>query len=121
MAKASRNLLESITSHSDIAMAILVVAVIAVLILPIPPGLLDFALAFNIAFSIVILIATLYVTSPLDLSVFPGMLLIVTLIRLSLNVASTRLILGEGFAGDVITSFGNFVVKGNCIMLRLSN
>ena len=85
-------------------LAMLVVAVIAVLILPIPPGLLDFALAFNIAFSIVILIATLYITSPLDLSVFPGMLLIVTLIRLSLNVASTRMILlrggeGEGAAG----------------------
>jgi flagellar biosynthesis protein FlhA len=97
-------------------MAVLVVAVIGVLVLPIPPGLLDFALAFNIAFSIVILIATLYITSPLDLSVFPGMLLIVTLIRLSLNVASTRLILGEAYAGEVINSFGNFVVKGNYVV-----
>ncbi|MCP4568313.1 MAG: flagellar biosynthesis protein FlhA [FCB group bacterium] len=97
-------------------MAILVIGIIAVLILPVPPGLLDFALAFNIAFSIVILIATLYITSPLDLSVFPGMLLIVTLIRLSLNVASTRLILGEGYAGEVINSFGNFVVKGNYVV-----
>ncbi len=103
-------------THSDIAMAALVVSVIAVLILPIPPSLLDFALAFNIAFSIVILIATLYITSPLDLSVFPGMLLIVTLIRLSLNVASTRLILGEAYAGEVINSFGNFVVKGNYVV-----
>jgi flagellar biosynthesis protein FlhA len=103
-------------SHSDIAMAALVVAVIGVLVLPIPPSLLDFALAFNIAFSIVILIATLYITSPLDLSVFPGMLLIVTLIRLSLNVASTRLILGEAYAGEVINSFGNFVVKGNYVV-----
>src|SRR4030042_760203 len=97
-------------------MAALVISIIAVLILPIPPGLLDFALAFNIAFSIVILIATLYITSPLDLSVFPGMLLIVTLIRLSLNVASTRLILGEAYAGEVINSFGNFVVKGNYVV-----
>ncbi len=116
MAKGGKTLLETITSHSDIAMAVLVVAVIAVLVLPIPPGLLDFALAFNIAFSIVILIATLYITSPLDLSVFPGMLLIVTLIRLSLNVASTRLILGEAYAGEVINSFGNFVVKGNYVV-----
>jgi len=111
-----KSILNAITDHSDVAMAVLVVAVMAVLVLPLPPGLLDFALAFNIAFSIVILIATLYITSPLDLSVFPGMLLIVTLIRLSLNVASTRLILGEGYAGEVINSFGNFVVKGNYIV-----
>lgn len=116
MPEQKATLLEAITNHSDIAMAGLVVAVVAVLILPIPPGLLDFALAFNIAFSIVILISTLYITSPLDLSVFPGMLLIVTLVRLSLNVASTRLILGEGYAGDVINSFGNFVVKGNYVV-----
>jgi len=116
MAEQKKTLLEVITSHSDIAMAVLVVSIIAVLILPIPPQLLDFALAFNIAFSIVILIATLYITSPLDLSVFPGMLLIVTLIRLSLNVASTRLILGEAYAGEVINSFGNFVVKGNYVV-----
>ena len=116
MADRKKNLLEMITSHSDIAMAALVIAVIGVLILPIPPGLLDFALAFNIAFSIVILIATLYITSPLDLSVFPGMLLIITLVRLSLNVASTRLVLGEGYAGEVINSFGNFVVKGNYVV-----
>lgn len=107
---------EKITNHSDVAMAAMVVGIIGVLILPIPPQLLDFALAFNIAFSIVILIATLYITSPLDLSVFPGMLLIITLIRLSLNVASTRMILGEGYAGEVINSFGNFVVKGNYVV-----
>ncbi|MCK5126308.1 MAG: flagellar biosynthesis protein FlhA [candidate division Zixibacteria bacterium] len=116
MPEQKATLLEKIADHSDIAMAILVVAVIAVLVLPIPASFLDFALAFNIAFSIVILISTLYITSPLDLSVFPGMLLIITLIRLSLNVASTRLILGEGYAGDVINSFGNFVVKGNYVV-----
>ncbi len=116
MANGKQTLLEAITARSDIAMAVLVVGVIGVLVLPIPPRMLDFALAFNIAFSIVILIATLYITSPLDLSVFPGMLLIVTLIRLSLNVASTRLILGEAYAGEVINSFGNFVVKGNYIV-----
>ncbi len=116
MVDQRKSILNAITDHSDVAMAVLVVAVMAVLVLPLPPGLLDFALAFNIAFSIVILIATLYITSPLDLSVFPGMLLIVTLIRLSLNVASTRLILGEGYAGEVINSFGNFVVKGNYIV-----
>lgn len=116
MANSKTSLVEVLTRHSDVAMALLVIGIIAVLILPLPPGFLDFALAFNIAFSIVILIATLYITSPLDLSVFPGMLLIITLIRLSLNVASTRLILSEGYAGEVINSFGNFVVKGNYVV-----
>ncbi len=116
MDKPRQGLLELLANHSDIAMAVMVVSVIAVLVLPVPATFLDFALAFNIAFSIVILISTLYIKSPLDLSVFPGMLLIVTLIRLSLNVASTRLILGEGYAGEVINSFGNFVVKGNYVV-----
>jgi len=73
-------------------------------------------LAFNITFSLVVLMATLYVTAPLELSVFPGMLLIVTLFRLALNVASTRLILSEAYAGEVISSFGGFVVKGNYVV-----
>ncbi len=92
------------------------VAIIGVLIIPIPTSLLDFALAFNITFSLVVLLTTLYIKKPLELSVFPGMLLIVTLLRLSLNVASTRLILGHAFAGDVINSFGNFVVQGNYVV-----
>ncbi len=111
-----QTLLEKITTRSDILLALGVVAIIGVLIIPIPTGLLDFALAFNITFSLVILLTTLYVTHPLDLSVFPGMLLIVTLLRLSLNVASTRLILGQAYAGDVINSFGNFVVQGNYVV-----
>ena len=116
MADQKRSFLEFIANHSDIAIAGLVIAIIAMLVLPIPARLLDFALAFNIAFSIVIIIATLYITNPLDMSVFPGLLLIITLVRLSLNVASTRLILGEGYAGEVINSFGNFVVKGNYVV-----
>lgn len=116
MADQKGSILSNLARHSDVAMALLVMGIIGVLVLPIPTMLLDFALAFNIAFSIVVLIATLYITSPLDLSVFPGMLLIVTLIRLSLNVASTRLILNDGYAGEVINSFGNFVVKGNYVV-----
>ncbi|MCH7690907.1 MAG: flagellar biosynthesis protein FlhA, partial [candidate division Zixibacteria bacterium] len=88
----------------------------AVLVIPIPTALLDFALAFNITFSLVVLLTTLYVTKPLELSVFPGMLLVVTLMRLSLNVASTRLILGQAYAGEVINSFGNFVVQGDYVV-----
>ena len=107
---------DTLASRSDILLAIGVVAVIGILVIPIPTGLLDFALAFNITFSLVVLLTTLYVTRPLDLSVFPGMLLIVTLMRLALNVASTRLILGQAYAGEVINSFGNFVVQGNYVV-----
>ncbi len=110
------SLLNKITSRSDILLAVGFIGIIAVLIIPIPTALLDFALAFNITFSIVILLTTLYITKPLELSVFPGMLLVVTLLRLSLNVASTRLILGDAYAGEVINSFGNFVVQGNYVV-----
>ncbi len=109
-------LFEKLTSRSDIILAFGVIGIIGVLVIPIPTALLDFALAFNITFSLVVLLTTLYVIRPLDLSVFPGMLLIVTLMRLALNVASTRLILGQAYAGEVINSFGYFVVQGNYVV-----
>ncbi len=112
----NQGILEQIVSRSDIALAVGVIGIIGVLVIPIPTMLLDFALAFNIAFSLVVLLTTLYITKPLDLSVFPGMLLIVTLMRLALNVASTRLILGQGYAGEVIQTFGGFVVQGNYVV-----
>ncbi|UCG61247.1 MAG: flagellar biosynthesis protein FlhA, partial [Candidatus Zixiibacteriota bacterium] len=115
-AELQPGLFERITARSDIVLAVAVIAVIGILVIPIPTALLDFALAFNITFSLVVLLTTLYVTRPLDLSVFPGMLLIVTLMRLALNVASTRLILGQAYAGEVINSFGNFVVQGNYVV-----
>jgi flagellar biosynthesis protein FlhA len=104
------------SQYADIFLAIGVVLIIGVLIIPIPTMLLDLLLAANITLSLVILLTTLYLKRPLELSVFPGLLLVVTLFRLSLNVASTRLILGEGYAGTVINSFGNFVVKGNYVV-----
>jgi flagellar biosynthesis protein FlhA len=116
MADQQTSLLSGIARRSDILLAFGVIGIITVLVIPLPAGLLDFALAFNITFSLVVLLTTLYITRPLDLSVFPGMLLIVTLMRLSLNVASTRLILGQAYAGEVINSFGNFVVQGNYVV-----
>jgi len=113
---SQQGLLKNLARRSDIVLACGVIAIVTVLVIPIPARLLDFALAFNITFSLVVLLTTLYVTRPLDLSVFPGMLLIITLLRLSLNVASTRLILGQGYAGEVINSFGNFVVQGNYVV-----
>jgi flagellar biosynthesis protein FlhA len=116
MAAPERTILSVLASRSDIVLALAVVGIITVLVIPMPAALLDFALAFNITFSLVVLLTTLYVTRPLELSVFPSMLLIVTLMRLALNVASTRLILGQGYAGEVINSFGNFVVQGNYVV-----
>ena len=110
------DLLTRLGKHTDIALAAGVLGVIGVLVIPVPPMLLDFMLAFNITVGILILLVTLYLHKPLEFSVFPGLLLMVTLLRLSLNVASTRLILGDGYAGEVIQAFGNFVVKGNYVV-----
>ena len=98
-----------------------VVTVLGVMVMPIPPFLLDLFLSFSITFALIILLVSVFMRGPLDFSVFPSLLLIVTLIRLSLNVASTRIILlhgseGTGAAGQVIESFGSFVVGGNFVV-----
>ncbi|MDW8109248.1 MAG: flagellar biosynthesis protein FlhA [Candidatus Kryptonium sp.] len=108
--------LRVIGRNTDIVLAIAVISILVFMILPLPPFLLDILIAFNITFSIIVLLISMYITSPLELSVFPGLLLILTLFRLSLNVASTRLILGDGYAGKIIFAFGSFVVKGNYIV-----
>ena len=107
---------ERIAQYTDVLFALSVIGMISVMIIPMPPGLLDLLLAFNIAFSLLVLLMTIYITNPLQLSVFPGLLLVLTLFRLSLNVATTRLILGDAYAGEVINAFGQFVVKGNDIL-----
>ena len=102
--------------HSEIALAVGVVAVLAVLVIPLPTPLLDILLTVNISLSLIILMVVLSAGEPLEFSTFPSILLFTTLLRLSLNVASTRLILLHGFAGNVIQSFGNFVVGGNMVV-----
>jgi len=97
----------------DITMAIMAIVIIIMMIIPLPAALLDLLLVFNITFSLVILLISMNTEKPLDFSIFPSLLLIATLLRLSLNVSSSRLILLNGYAGKVIESFGNFVVKGN--------
>ena len=99
--------------NGDYLLALALFSVVIVLILPVPKMLLDLMLTFSIAFSILIMLVIVYVREPVQLSVFPTVLLIATLYRLALNVASTRLILLEADAGKVIASFGNFVVGGN--------
>ncbi len=108
-------------NSSDIGMVVAVMGVLMAMLLPIPPFLLDLLLALNITLSIIILVTTMYTTSPLEFSIFPSLLLVLTLFRLSLNVASTRLILLHGHeghlaAGAVIKSFGSFVVGGNYVI-----
>lgn len=103
-------------SNGDIILAVGVIVILIVMIFPMPTQLMDFLLAMNIALSLTILLVSMYITQPLQFSVFPGLLLVITLFRLSLNVATTRLILGNAFAGHVVSAFGSFVVKGNYVV-----
>jgi flagellar biosynthesis protein FlhA len=107
--------------RSDIALAVGMMAILVVLILPLPPLLLDFALAVSITFSVLILMTSLFIHAPLEFSAFPTVLLIATMLRLALNLASTRLILARGHegtdaAGHVIEAFGRFVMGGNFVI-----
>ncbi|MGL5756436.1 MAG: flagellar biosynthesis protein FlhA [Paraclostridium sp.] len=102
--------------RADIVVGFGIIGIILMIIIPLPPFLLDIMLAINIAFSVLILLMTIFSTSILELSIFPTILLVTTLFRLGLNISSTRLILGEGYAGNVIESFGSFVVGGNYIV-----
>lgn len=102
----------------DVFVAVAVVAIVLLMIIPIPDFALDFFQLLNIALSMIVLLSSMYVRHALDMSSFPTLLLIITLFRLALNVASTRLILleGEKFGGRVIRTFGEFVVKGDYIV-----
>jgi flagellar biosynthesis protein FlhA len=101
---------------SKIAVPIGVVGIVMLLIVPVPAWLLDMLIIVNILLALVILLTTMFAKKPLDFSVFPSLLLVATLFRLGLNVASTRLVLGEGFAGQVIQSFGHVAVGGSIII-----
>lgn len=108
-------------NNSDIYMAIALIGVLALMIIPLPSFLLDIFLAANITIALVILLVCLYTVQPLDFSIFPSILLVTTLFRLALNIASTRLILLHGnegveAAGGVIKAFGQFVVGGNYVV-----
>ncbi len=97
--------------------SIFVILIILLIIIPLPTFLLDMMLIINIGLSLVILLTTMYIKEPLQFSVFPSLLLITTLFRLSLNISSTRLILGnQGNAGQVIKTFGEFVIRGNAVV-----
>ncbi|RDY24544.1 flagellar biosynthesis protein FlhA [Romboutsia maritimum] len=105
-----------IKKRFDVLVSFGIIGIVLMIIIPLPPFLLDILLSINVALSVLILLLTLFSTSVLQLSIFPTILLVTTLFRLGLNISSTRLILGQGYAGNVIESFGNFVVGGNYVV-----
>lgn len=109
-------LIEQLIKYSDAVVAFGLIIIIALLIIPLPTAVLDVLLTVNLSGALMILLLTMYITDALQFSVFPSLLLMATLFRLALNVSATRLILANGFAGNVIESFGGFVVSGNFVV-----
>jgi flagellar biosynthesis protein FlhA len=109
-------ILQRVLRHADMAAALLTVTVVVMMVVPLPPFLLDFLITINIATALSILIATMYVPKALDFASFPSLLLMATLFRLAINVSVTRLVLLHGDAGGVIHAFGSFVVGGNLVV-----
>ncbi len=103
---------EILSKYSDVVLALLVVAVIGMIIIPLPTWLVDILLTVNITIGILILLVALYISDALKIASFPTLLLITTIFRLALNISSTRLILSQGHAGEVIEAFGSFVLGG---------
>ena len=128
MAKQKRNILtlvapflEPIVRFKGLTIVGVIIAILAIIIVPLPSAILDFFLALSISISVLIILIAVYVPKPTDLSTFPTLILIITLFRLSLNIATTRMILSEGHNGpdavsEIISSFGQFVVGGNYVI-----
>ena len=104
------------SKNGEIFLAAGVVIILFVMLVPLPTFFLDFMLCISISISLLVLITTMFMTSPLEFTIFPSLLLILTLFRLSLNVAATRLILSQANAGHVIDSFGRFVTAGSYVV-----
>lgn len=113
--------LEPIVKSKDLTIVIFIIAILAIIIVPLPSAVLDFFLVISLAVSVLIILISLYIPKPTDLSTFPTLILIITLFRLALNIATTRMILTNGHAGpdavsEIISSFGQFVVGGNYVI-----
>lgn len=109
-------LLQQLGQRKDIMLAILLLAVVFMMVLPLPTVILDLLIAINMTISVVLLMVSVYITSPLQFSVFPVLLLVTTLFRLALAVSTTRMILLQADAGQIVSTFGQFVVGGNLIV-----
>ncbi len=103
-------------SLKDLSVLLGVILIVIMLIIPLPPGMLDFLIIINISLALLIILVAMNTKEPLQFSIFPTLLLLVTLFRLGLNVSTTRSILGKGEAGNVIETFGSFVVGGNALV-----
>ncbi|MFZ0565101.1 MAG: flagellar biosynthesis protein FlhA [Chlamydiales bacterium] len=108
--------LRNISRHTDAVLAVAIIGLILLLIVPLPPFLIDTLICFSIVFSLMTLLLTLYIEKALEFSAFPALLLFLTLYRLGINIASTRMILTRGDAGDIIRTFGDFVIQGNTLV-----
>ncbi|WP_407934993.1 MULTISPECIES: flagellar biosynthesis protein FlhA [Clostridium] len=106
----------NIKNNLDVIVPFGVIGIVLMIIIPLPTALLDVIIAFNITLAVVILLLTMFTTEVLQFSVFPTLLLITTLLRLGLNISSTRLVLTQAYAGDIIEAFGEFVVGGNYVV-----
>lgn len=116
-----KTVLSALFASRDLSVVFFVMSILAIIIVPLPSAVLDLLLAVVIALSVLILLISLYIPKPTDLTTFPTLLLVITLFRLALNIATTRMILSHGHEGpeavsDIITSFGNFVVGGNMVI-----
>src|SRR5665647_2051694 len=118
MAKVNQGIFKNyqIRGNSDIIVAALVLGIVGIIIIPLPTQILDVLLACSIACGIMMLLMSLFITEPLEISVFPTLLLVVTVFRLALDISATRCILSNADAGKIIASFGNFVVGGNYVV-----
>ncbi|MGB4186726.1 MAG: FHIPEP family type III secretion protein, partial [Limnochordia bacterium] len=108
--------LHKLSQYRDIYVIVAVLLVVIMMVLPLPPFMLDILLACNISLSLLVLLLSMNIREPLEMSVFPTLLLLLTLLRLSLSISSTRLILLHAHAGNIIKAFGQFVVGGNYIV-----
>ncbi|HOG64146.1 MAG TPA: FHIPEP family type III secretion protein, partial [Spirochaetota bacterium] len=104
--------------QADIMLAVAVIAVVFMLIIPLPTMMLDMLIAVNLMISLIVLLTVMYMKNAADFSIFPSLLLLTTVFRLALNVSTTRVILSEGmqFDGAIIRAFGEFVVEGNYVV-----
>ena len=108
--------LKALSKQGTLLMAALVMGVVFIIMVPLPTPLVDIILTFNFTFGIMILLVTMYIDRPLNFSSFPTILLAATLFRLAMNIATTRLILSQAYAGKVILAFGKFVAMGNLVI-----
>src|SRR5215475_1123614 len=112
----NQDMIKKVLKHTDLLAAVGVVVVVTMLVVPLPPMILDLFITVNISAALAVAVATMYLSRPLDFSAFPSLLLLTTMFRLAINVSVTRLILTKGSAGSVVHDFGQFVVGGNVVI-----